>query len=208
MRLHRHTSLTVLVLWCVFCSSQARAQETPEETASAYYGAIGDGDWSRVAALTHPRELDRLRAIIVAVVEELRDTTELGRFNSFANTRADALAKLSVGDLAQLNRLPPATVYERFLAGDEFLESILSSIENDAESDFLGHLSEGDSLAHVVRRARFTGLRPERPVIKVLEWDEASRMDVLTLRRDGDVWRVVTDTGYPMYLAIRSMLTN
>ena len=216
MRFSQYARLVLLCLLTLLCSTATRAQESPEATAAAYYAAIETGDWARMAALTHPDELARFRALVIGVVKELPTVptvpTEEYRYGTLGTTQQEAFDYLRVVSLVHLEQLAPADVFERFLTNTSDVmsgvRSAFTGVENESESDILGSIAEGDSLAHVVRRARFTGERPESHLSQVREWEEGSRMDVLTVKRDGDAWRVLTDTGYAMYLSIRTLLTN
>jgi hypothetical protein len=115
---------------------------------------------------------------------------------------------LQVSNLAEAQELSPRVLLERLLSRGlpNTVRSVLVGIENDTETDILGNVAEGDSLVHVVRRARFVGSRPELPVMRRVEFDQGSRMDVITLMRDGEEWRVVEESGFNLLLMINTLL--
>ena len=198
-------ALTALLSACSL-GGPAVAQDAnpPEHVAAAYYAAVEAGDWGRVVALTHPDELSDVKALVVGAIGDLPATADSGGSGFFGTTQAGALQSMGLESASDLERLPPDDVYRRFLTGTSVaaktIRALLTGVGEDSE--VLGHLTEGRALAHVVRRVRFTGEEFD-------EWGgEESRMDVLTVKRDGDGWRVVADTGFSMAVHLRAALTR
>ena len=123
-------------------------------------------------------------------------------------SQEQVFAGLQVRNLAEVRELSPRVLLERLLSRGlpNSVRSVLVGTENDSDTAILGHVAEGDSLVHVVRRARFVGSRPEFPVSRRREFDQGSRMDVITLMRDGEEWRVIEESGFKLLLMIRTFL--
>jgi hypothetical protein len=108
----------------------------------------------------------------------------------------------------EVQAMDPELLFERLLSRGvpDPVRSVLTGVENDTETQILGHVNEGDSTVHVLRRATFLAPRPERPVVRQVEWDQGSRMDVITLRRDGSSWRVVEESAFKLFMLLQTFL--
>jgi hypothetical protein len=138
----------------------AAAQQSPEEVAQAYLTHFRAGEVSRVAALTHPRALESFRTVILQMVgdEDLSDSP---------------LAE--VGDVETMSGQELFVTFMGFAAEDQEFSSMFSTLEVQP----LGHVAQGDSLAHVVYGARLAFMN-----------QQAQQMMVITLRRQGSTWLV------------------
>ena len=142
----------------------AAAQETPEQVAERYLATMKAKDWAGNAALVHAAELDSLKAAFVDVARS--DTSTAG-----------LRALFNVASARELEALPPAQVYARFVASTVGSQADMNQFLSTAVFKVLGHVSEGDS-AYVVYRVSATGAGgPMRQVT------------VMSLRRDGSAWK-------------------
>lgn len=139
------------------------AQQTPEQVVQAYYGHHRAGELDRVVALTHPRALEAFKSGI-------------GRFMALVGDEGDS----PFGEIGDLENMSADSAYLMFLqemgSGDqEELEELFEELQVQP----LGHVMQGDSVAHVVSEAstRFSGVT-------------ARQMMVTTLRRHGSRWLV------------------
>jgi hypothetical protein len=142
-----------------------RAQETPEQVAERYLSSMKARDWAANAALVHPQELDSLKAAFVDVAHS--DTSTAG-----------LRALFGVSTARELEALPPAQVYQRFVAATIGEQAEMTQFLSTAVFKVLGHVSEGDS-TYVVYRVSATG--GNGPM---------SQVTVMTLRRDGAGWKM------------------
>ncbi|HEX8243772.1 MAG TPA: hypothetical protein VF541_09760 [Longimicrobium sp.] len=137
------------------------AQQTPEEVVQAYFGHYREGELDRVVALTHPRALEAFKSTI---------------------TRLIALAgeeDSPFGEMGDLENLPADSAYLVFMRGAASEEDDFRDIFGALRVQPVGHVLQGDSVAHVVYDAatEFSGVK-------------ARQMMVITLRRHGGQWLV------------------
>jgi hypothetical protein len=142
----------------------AAAQETPEQVAERYLSSMKARDWTANAALVHPAELDSIKAAFVDVAHS--DTSTAG-----------LRALFNVSSARELEALPPAQVYQRFVASTVGQQAEMTQFLSTAVFKVLGHVSEGDS-AYVVYRVSATGAG-----------GPMSQVTVMSLRRDGGAWK-------------------
>lgn len=137
------------------------AQQTPEEVVQAYYGHYRAGELDRVVALTHPLALEAFKSSI-------------GRFMAFAGDDEDS-PFAGMGDLESMSA---DSAYLAFMQGAGEEEGF-SEIFGALQVQPLGHVMQGDSVAHVVAEAatEFSGIT-------------ARQVMVVTLRRHGSHWLV------------------
>jgi hypothetical protein len=142
----------------------AAAQETPERVAERYLASMKARDWAANAAVVHPQELDSIKAAFVDVARS--DTSTAG-----------LRALFNVASARELEALPPAQVYQRFVASTVGQQAEMTQFLSSAVFKVLGHVSEGDS-AYVVYRVSATG--SSGPM---------NQVTVMSLRRDGAGWK-------------------
>jgi hypothetical protein len=197
-------TLCVAVAIAVWLPAGALAQrESPEAVAGAYYSAVRSATWAEVARLTHSRTQEKVRSAVLSA-----PPADSSRGSWPLVSQDQVIAGLGVRNLAEARELGSRVLLERLLSRGlpNSVRSVLVGTENESDTAILGHVAEGDSLVHVVRRARFVGSRPELPVMRGVEFDQGSRMDVITLMRDGEEWRVVEESGFKLLLMIRTLL--
>ena len=171
-RYYRKSVFASLILLPFLASATATAQETsPEEVAAAYLAARDSVALERVVRYMHPSTLDSLRALVLLVVEE--DEPERRR------------EQFGVSSMDVLRELEPDSLLVRFfsevLPPGEMLPEGLSG----SSSEVLGHVAEGPDTVHVVRRLR------SRAMPGILQ--AVDQLDVVTLRRHEQTWKVVSD---------------
>ena len=193
------TFLLSLALPAEFVGAQTRS---PELVAADYYAAVRAANWDQVAMLTHPETHRQVKTLLVSALPN-----ESGRSSFPMLSREQVLSGLGAS-LEEVRAMDPELLFERLLSKGvpDPVRSVLIGTENDAETRILGHLREGDSLVHVVRRATFLAPRPERPVVRQVEWDQGSRMDVITLKLDGTVWRVIEESAFRIMMLLQVLL--
>jgi hypothetical protein len=174
-----------------------------------------------VAELTDPRSLSSTRANVMAMLAQPvaagagaapapRGMPAVGE-----TARAELLASLGVRDSAALAALDSVTLFERLVGSalPRHVAVMLADVLGEDVADDVGVVPEGDSIAHVVRRARFVGPPPAGDgMIGIVRREQGARMDVATLRRAGPraPWRVLTETGFELdaQVHLRTMMTR
>jgi hypothetical protein len=148
-----------------------QALPEPERFATVYVEAVQRQDYDGMATLTHEDDLGRFRESIRRIVA--------------ADTEGEWVATLEVADSAELIGLSARDVYVRFLRatmagdaeGDEFFDSMVVTI--------LGRLPSPDPEIVVVRYTMSFEIEGAPPPM------EGS----VRMKRQGDEWRVLLDTG-------------
>lgn len=138
----------------------AAQQQSPEEVAQAYFAHFRAGEMDRVTALTHPRTLESFRTFMLGMLGD--EIQEHERFEG----RTD------------LATMPADSFYLAFIEPDDDDEGIDVMFQT-LEVQPLGHVMQGDSVAHVVYTAR----------VALMDQPTAQTM-VLTLRRHRNAWLV------------------
>lgn len=142
--------------------------ETPEGVADKGFEAMKAGRYDDFAKTMHRSALKTFKAGMI----ELAEMAE-------ADGNPDEFLTLfdGVKDVPALKALDDAKVFAAFLRGVEKRDPTLKKTIAGADREVLGHINEGDDLAHVVYRLK----------LKV-DGKDVSSMQVDTLRRDGRGW--------------------
>ena len=163
--------LTLCALLVVLLPAGLGAQaatETPEDVVRQYTEAMRGGEWQAAARLMHPEALEQFRRMLMPAFEtdtpgrELRDQF----FDGLPSSR--------------IRHLSDTTFFERFFRGMMTLSPELLGVVQGAEITMVGHVSEGEDIAHVVYRMQ-------------MKMDElaVTRLDVMSVKRYGDTWRAL-----------------
>lgn len=134
----------LLVIPPTLSAQQEFAANSPEAATIAYMDAMTAGELDRMSGLMHPEALASFRGMLQPVVE-LADSGAEG-------TNEMLQMFEGVTSLAQLRKLSDAKFFSSFFAGITALQPDLLEVLKDAETEVLGHVEEGDDLAHVVYR--------------------------------------------------------
>lgn len=143
----------------------AELTATPEATAELYLRSVRAIRWGATAQFLHTETLERFKQTVVLIVDP-ETTGELRR-------------DLVQTDSAGLAALPTAEVFDRAIGVViDGMPGLMHALY-DRDDEVLGHVAEGDTLAHVVYRttARLSGAVPE--------------VKVMRLRRSPAGWRVL-----------------
>jgi hypothetical protein len=148
--------------------------EKPEEVAHTYIRAMADLHLNVVADSMHPSALDAFQKILGGIADGIAAAPT---DRKPPEKMVDAL----FGDkgLATIKTDSARDVFVRFMSNLTTFVPQIREMTAGSEYQVLGHVDEGD-LAHVVFRA--TLRRGEVSMTK---------MDVLTLKRAGDSWKVL-----------------
>lgn len=148
-------------------SLPAAAQETPETVLTRYWETFRTGDYAANAALMDPAALEELRDAMFRMAEAVG-----------AEGGEELLEVFGVRTPEEVRTLAPALLYERMLRttlGAGEMREVLAG----SEVRVLGHVPEGEDVAHVVYRMRMG-----------IAGMEVDQVQVAPLRRTAAGWRV------------------
>lgn len=154
-----------LVLAAATVHAQSASPTTPEAVAKRYVATLSAGDFAANAALMHPSALATIRRFIVGL-------------STHDSSGAVLRQMVGVSSTAALDSLSDAQVYARFLNAILGAQPEMRTAMQSAKYDVIGHVEEAPDLTHVVYRMTMT-----------VEGITVRKVDVLTLERDGTVWR-------------------
>lgn len=137
-------ALPVLMAMLLAAASGLGAQETPEQVVQRYFDTFRTGDYAANVALMHPEALESMHEMMTGMVA-LAGTEDAGELQEM----------FGVGTVEEFNRLSPAQLFERLLRW-QLDKPEMRQLFEGAQASVLGHVMEGDSLAHVVYRMRMS----------------------------------------------------
>ena len=149
---------------------------TPEEIAKGYMEAVKSGDMEQVGAFMHPAALEKFKGILVQVAAVVTSA------DAGADPKKNTAIKVLFGDEKPeaAKDVPAKALFVRFMGNLTAAIPLMRQMLANSTYDFIGHVDEGANQAHVVYRATLaTG------------GATVTKMEVLTLKRDGDEWKVM-----------------
>jgi hypothetical protein len=144
------------------------AQATPEAVVQRYFDSFRTGDYAGNVALMHPEALQSMKETMSGLVALPGAAEEPGFQEMFG-----------VSTIAEFNQLDPAVLFERIIRS-QLEDPEMREIMSGSQTTVLGHVMEGDSVAHVVYRMRMT--------VGEMEMDQ---VQVAPLKRADGEWRVL-----------------
>jgi hypothetical protein len=159
-----------LVATLVVHAPTSRAQEraeTPEMVTRQFGAAMRANDWVGTAELMHPQALARFRGMFLPIVAA--DSTGKLCERLFATTSA-----------AEVAALPDAELFARFFRTLVSGAPELNGMFAGADLVPVGHVLEGNDVAHVVFRMKVAA-----------EGVTITKVQAMSLRRAGKTWRVL-----------------
>ncbi len=163
-------ALPVLTAALLALAPRLAAQDTPEQVAERYFQTLRTGDYAGNVALMHPEALNELKETMQGLV-------------ALAGAEADGDSTFQrmfgVPNAAGFNQLTAAQVFERMLRS-QLDDPDMREILNGSQTVVLGHVMEGDTVAHVVYRMRMS--------VGEMEMDQ---VQVTPLKRADGQWRVL-----------------
>jgi hypothetical protein len=166
----RIVGFTALAVAFVVPASGVRAQdrpETPEAVTQQFGAAMRANDWVGTAELMHPVALARFRGMFLPIVTA--DSTGQLCQRLFATTSA-----------AEVAALPDAELFARFFRTLVSGAPELSGMFAGADLAPVGHVLEGNDVAHVVFRMKVAA-----------DGVTITKVQAMSLRRSGTTWRVL-----------------
>lgn len=162
-----------LIMNClnVGLSLASNADDVPEASANGYFKALRENKIDQFADYMHPEALDQFKNILSAVANLAKEKKSEKQFLSFFYniTSSDQLSKLSSKDFF-------VAFYQGLIAQNPLITQTLQG----AVVVPLGHVKDGEDLAHVVYR-----------ITMKLENVETQKISVITLKRYQTTWRVL-----------------
>jgi hypothetical protein len=141
--------------------------ETPEAVTRQYGAAMRANDWVGTAQLMHPDALARFREMFLPIVTA--DSTGQLCDRLFATKSA-----------AEVAALPNAELFARFFRTLVSGAPELSGLFAGADLVPVGHVLEGNDVAHVVFRMKVAA-----------DGVTITKVQAMSLRRSGQTWRVL-----------------
>lgn len=135
-------ALPVLMAAVLALAPALGAQETPEQVVQRYFDTFRTADYAGNVALMHPEALASMKETMSGLAA-LPGAAEDPQFN----------AMFGVSNLEEFNRLTPGALFERVLRS-QLEQPEIREMLSGAQTTVLGHVMEGDSVAHVVYRMR------------------------------------------------------
>lgn len=118
------------------------AQETPGQVVQRYFDTFRTADYATNVALMHPEALASMKETMSGLAS-LPGAVEDPQFK----------AMFGVSTMDEFNRLTPSAMFERVLRS-QLEQPEIREMLSSAQTTVLGHVMEGDSVAHVVYRMR------------------------------------------------------
>lgn len=164
--------ILTIVLFCPHIFSQSVFQtQTPEWVIQQNYTAMKNKDWNAIAEYSHSEDCDKIKTAFVEVFKDSSNAKLLKEvFPSVSNV--DSFVQISSRDIYRL--------YMKFALDNE--SDVVKTMQ---KSDYkvIGHVNEGDSLAHVVVRMDISYLGRS-----------ISTVGVLTLKREESKWKIISES--------------
>jgi hypothetical protein len=147
--------------------AQERA-ETPEAVTQQFGAAMRANDWVGSAELMHPDALARFRSMLIPILRA--DSTGQLCERLFATTSS-----------AEIAALPDAELFARFFRTLVGGTPEIGGMFAGADMVPVGHVLEGNDVAHVVFRMKVTAS----------DGVTITKVQAMSLRRSGPTWRVL-----------------
>ena len=177
------SAAVILAAWAVAAAaagaeSRPAKPETPESVTQAYFDAMQAGRVKDAMEYMHPEALKQFRDTLLPLVEmvETMDKDRPARRRFFAMFDG-------VEDTAALRKLSHKALVASLLKGIMKLQPGSRESLAKAKIKLIGHVKEGDSLAHVVYRMEVS-----------VQGSTASRVSAISLRRHRAGWRLLLMT--------------
>jgi hypothetical protein len=163
-------ALPALVAALLMAAPGVAAQQTPEQVVEAYFRSFITADYAANVALMHPEALEDMKETMsgLAALPGAADEPEFREM-------------FGVNSLEEFNRLTPAALFERVLRS-QLEQPEMREILSGAQVTVLGHVMEGDSMAHVVYRMRMS--------LSAMDMN-LDQVQVAPVKRHDGEWRVL-----------------
>jgi hypothetical protein len=157
------------------CASLTKATETPEEVAHTYIRAMADLRVNLVADEMHPAALERFKTYLSGIADAIKAAP--------ADRKPPpkvVSALFGEGGVESVNEVSAREVFVRFMSNLATFLPQIREMQAGTTHEIIGHVDEGGNVTHVVFRATLKR-----------GGTELTKMDVLSLKRDGEEWKVM-----------------
>lgn len=157
-------------------AANAHAAATPEELVDQYFRAFRSGDLEGMAALMHPDELASMQRELVPIIAHGIDAVESG-------TAVDPLQLKLFADTDSIDEISsesPQKFFVRFMSWVGRMNPMMKESMREATIETIGHVNEGENMAHVVYRIRV-----------MAQGARVSQMNVMPAKKNGEEWRLM-----------------
>lgn len=148
------------------------AGPTPEEVALRHLSATKEANWGDYTDSLHASAVKRFKAMMIPAAEAAVAAGELPAAKTILE-RVFANA-----DIATLKAAPPAEFFKTFITNWAAKNRGFSQTMKNADIQMLGHVNEGDKLAHAIYRMTIPA-----GTAKI------TKVEVISLEKDGDAWK-------------------
>ena len=167
--------LTVLVVITSTLAGDEKLEklQTPESAAQSYIEAMKQGSIKGYTKHMHPEALEKFRNMMLPIVEqtEKEDAEDVKEILSIFE---------GIDNTATLRKLSPEDFFISFYEGITKLQPGLKQMMTNTRNEIIGHVNEGDNVAHVV-------IRVTVPTVGA----SVSTISVISLQKHESDWRVL-----------------
>lgn len=147
--------------------------QTPESAAQSYIEAMKQGSIKGYTKHLHPEALGKFRNMMLPIVEQTEkegpeDVKDILRIFE------------GIDETATLRKLSPEDFFISFYEGITKLQPRLKQMMTNTRNQIIGHVNEGDNIAHVVIR-----------VTTPASGASVSTISVISLQKHESDWRVL-----------------
>lgn len=159
-----------------FLICRAPGEQPAETVARGYIEAMRSGDMEHVATYMHPAALEKFKDILTKVAEVIIAA------NAAADPKTNQAVQVLFGAAGPhaVKEADPKELFVGFMGNITKVVPMMREMLAGSTYDFIGHVEEGGNLSHVVYRATLKTATAE-----------VTKMEVLTLKRDGEQWKVM-----------------
>ncbi len=153
---------------------------TPEAFANRFMATLTAGDFAANAALMHPVALASVRRIVLTVTARDSSAPALKQFAGVTSRHA-------------IEQMSDVKLYEQFVSNMLGAQQGVLAALKSATIAVVGHVDEAPDLTHVIYR-----------ITMKLGEIQVTKLDVLTLRKDGAAWRAMLTGDAENFIAAMS----
>lgn len=175
----------IFALACALAPTSPAQPSTPEEVAVAYTEAITAGDLALASQFFHPDALSQFKDFFIEIAHlDVDDTEDFESVFGF--------------ELAEIESMTPEVAFQVFMGFVLGEHEELAMMLQDMTLEVIGHVMEGEDLAHVVSRNRIQlfGFQYEQVDVVSLQLHEGQWMMLLSAELAGmiEMMRYLFDT--------------
>jgi hypothetical protein len=165
------------ILFCLVAMAPlAHAQSAPEDVVDQYFRAFRAGDIESMAALMHPDELASMKQELIPIIAQGIDAVESG-------TSVDPLQLKLFSDtdsIEVISEESPEDFFVRFMSWINRMNPMMQESIRDASIQTIGHVTEGENIAHVVYR-----------ISVMAQGARVTQVNVMPAKKSDEEWRLM-----------------